>query len=149
MAEQAKGASEVAKAMAEVRRQAAHVAKAVAAQARSNQESEQAVRDVARLAGTVSKATAEQGKALVSLTTGGTGVRRAAHQLARAVAEHTGDNTSLAAELGRHAEALATVSREAQRQREASTRLGTLLESTVGPGREPAGATAGVGGKSS
>ena len=135
LSEQAKGASEIAKAINDARKQSVQVAKAVTEQLKANQQSEQAARDVARLASSVSRATSEQGKAINSLVASGETVRRFARQTARAVGEQADVIASLTSAANRHTSALENLRREGAQQVESGAGLARAFENVRARGR--------------
>jgi methyl-accepting chemotaxis protein len=89
LAEQAKGATEVAAAMDDSRKQAAMTARAVTEQARAVKQIDAAAKEASRLASAVTKAMGEQTEASSSLAAAADRTRRVAKQTARRVEEQS------------------------------------------------------------
>jgi methyl-accepting chemotaxis protein len=114
--------------MEDLRKQAAHTAKALSEQSRGTKQLESASRQVALLASQVTTAASEQAKAAAALVAGGEETRRSAKQAARALEEQAEAIAATAAHAAKQTTAFSSVARATVEQGAASEQLGRSVE---------------------
>jgi methyl-accepting chemotaxis protein len=109
IAESAKGAAEIGRAMDGARKHAVQNARSSVEQARAMKDVEAAARDVSRLASSVTEQSNEQASAIGSLVRDADEVRRISRQTARAVGEQASTLSSLSGGITRQIDSFKTV----------------------------------------
>jgi methyl-accepting chemotaxis protein len=106
LGEQARGATEVARAMEDARKQTRETARGLSEQARAAKEIESCAGEVTRIAAEVARASVEQSTSAALMAKEGDEVRRIAKQSARAIAEQSDVLKGLHGTAARHTASL-------------------------------------------
>jgi methyl-accepting chemotaxis protein len=140
VAEQAKGAHEIARAMEGARKHAVQNARSIAEQALAARELDAGMRDVARISAEITAAASEHAQGVGVLVKDADEVRRIAKQSARAVGEQADAVEALAASAVRQTTMLQSVLQASNEQATTTAQVAQAMRDVRGRAREIAAA---------